>query len=476
MDTGQSWVRREYLLVGYNLVNLVLINPIANTRDMKKDKKFRDPIHGFISVSPVELKIINSPIFQRTRNIKQLSLGHYVYHGAEHSRFGHMIGAAHLAGRAFDSLINNAEELGQTLQLGDTDRATLRMAALLHDIGHTPFSHALDSIFGPAHEKYSQKLVSICFEDTLKKADIDADIVNNLIDGDPYPEKPYLSKIISGQLDVDRLDYLLRDSHYSGVSYGRYDLSRIIEQLAVVDNRFVVLQGGYEAVEQFIFARYQMYQQVYFHKTKRVFELMLGKCGKIVKESGFKYLQPEDLEDGSKVEEYAQYDDRWFLNFILKESKSDLRIKTIADMIKNRKPYWEVYSPILWRKKSTNVKPEPHEPLGELELVEGTLKGKLGSLGIEKHEFLTDEASRPLYKLMPDYIAKDEDDGEGSSISIYYENNQLIEPIEKRSRVVHVLGTHQPFMKRGFVIPEKYNSIRDYLKDELKFVLPEREL
>lgn len=277
---------------------------------MKKAKKFRNPIHGFIHVSPEELEIINSPIFQRTHDIRQLSLGYYIYHGAEHSRFGHMIGACHIAGLAYDSIKCNTEELGGDFQGEDIDRATLRMAALLHDVGHAPFSHSLENILHGSHEKYSKKLVKHYFEDALKKANIDVDTVNNLIDG-AYPKKPYLSKLVSGQLDVDRLDYLLRDSYYSGVSYGKYDLGRIIDQLAIVDNRFVILQGGYEAVEQLIFARYQMYQQVYFHKTKRAFELMLWKCGELLMEKGLlEYPTLKDLENESGIKEYLKRDDR----------------------------------------------------------------------------------------------------------------------------------------------------------------------
>ncbi len=442
---------------------------------MTKGKKFRDPIHGFIHVSHEELEIINSPIFQRTHNIKQLSLGYYAYHGAEHSRFGHMIGATHIAGLAYDSLKRNTEELGETFQGDDVDRATLRMAALLHDIGHAPFSHSLEKILDTDHEKYSQKLVKNYFEDILKKANVDVDAVNNLIDG-AYPKKSYLSKIISGQLDVDRLDYLLRDSYYSGVSYGKYDLGRIIDQLAVVDDKFVILQGGYEAVEQLIFARYQMYQQVYFHKTKRAFELMLWKCGKILMEKGLlQYPTLKDLESDSGIEEYLKRDDRWFLNLIFDKS-NPIEIQNIANMIKNRKPYWEVYSPISNRKKSTRIRTEPDNSIEGLEMLQTALINEGNSIGFSKHEFLTDDLSRAPYKLMPDYNISDEDDDEGNSIVIYYKNNQLIEPIEKRSHVVHTLAKNQPFMIRGFVIPEKYEAVRKYLKDTFQYILPKREL
>ena len=442
---------------------------------MQKRKKFRDPIHDFIHVSEEELEVINSPVFQRTHNIKQLSLGYYVYHGAEHSRFGHMIGASHVAGLAYDSIKRNTEELGEDFPGVDVDRATLRMAALLHDVGHAPFSHSLENILESNHEAYSKTLVKYCFEDILKKANIDVDVVNDLIDG-VYPKKPYLSKIVSGQLDVDRLDYLLRDSHYSGVSYGRYDLGRIIDQLAIVDGRFVVLQGGYEAVEQLIFARYQMYQQVYFHKTKRAFELMLWKCGELLMEHGLlEYPKLKDLEGSSGIKEYLKRDDRWFLNLIFDESNPP-EVKKIAAMIKERKPFWETYSPISNRKRSTRVKTEPDNAIEGLEMIQKALVNSMTSLGIESYEFLTDDLSRSPYKLMPDYNLSDENDGEGESISIYYKNNKLSEPIEKRSHVVFTLAKNQPFMVRGFVIPEKYEKVREHLATTFQYVLPTREL
>ena len=431
-------------------------------------KKFRDPIHGFISISSEELKIIDSPIFQRTRNIKQLSLGHYIYHGAEHSRFGHMIGAAHLAGCAFDSLAQNTKDAGEEFHADELDRKTLRMAALLHDIGHTPFSHALEDVLGSPHEEYSQQLVRVCFEDILNEAGVDVNEVNNLIAG-AYPKRPYLGKIVSGQLDVDRLDYIQRDSYYSGVSYGRYDLDRIISQLAIVNGKFVVLDGGYEAVEQMIFARYQMYQQVYFHKTKRVFESMLQKCGEILKEE-LNYPELKDLKNDSEIEKYVKYDDRWFLNSIHKSENSV--VKSIADMIRKRKPYWEAYSPTMDRHKPRHSNPGPYDSIEKLETIQDALQNNLSNIGITEYEFLPDVATRSLYKMMPDY--RTDEDEERDSIYIHYKNRHYTEPLEKRSHVVYALGTHQPYVIRGFVVPNKYDVIKRYLKDNHNLVLPER--
>lgn len=429
-----------------------------------KMKKFRDPIHGFVSFSPAEMKIIDSPVFQRMRNIKQLSLGHYVYHGAEHSRFGHMIGAAHLAGRAFDALRQNTDALSEDSD-DEHDRKTLRIAALLHDVGHTPFSHALENVLGQEHEKYSQALVKTYFGEVLEDENIEVKAVNGLIEGTPYARKPYLSKIISGQLDVDRLDFLLRDSYYTGVSYGQYDLDRIITQLAVVDNKFVVLDGGREAVEQMIFARYQMYMQVYFHKTKRMFELMLRKCGEILKDD-LQYPKPRELDNDAVVDKYVKCDDMWFLNSILQSS--DSRVKTIASMIKNRRQYKMVYAPEMERSRVEQDTLEPYDTSSKLEVIQTLLQNSLEEMGVEEHEFLADESRRDIYKLMPSYPLPDEGDGEDNSISIHYEDSKLTESIEKRSRIVHTFGVRRPSLIRGFVIPEKYDKVMEYKKRKLE--------
>lgn len=405
-------------------------------------------------------------------NIKQLSLGYYVYHGTDHSRFGHMIGAMHLAGKAFDSMKINSEKFG-SFDADKTDRATIRMAALLHDVGHAPFSHSLESILDDNHEKYSQYLINHYFKDYIENAGVKTEDVTNLIIG-AY-KKQYLSKIVSGQLDVDRLDYLLRDSHYAGVTYGLYDLDRIIDQLAVVDGKFVVLEGGYEAVEQLIFARYQMYQQVYFHKTKRAFELMLQKCGQILKENNMLEIPTlNDLKTEKGQEEYLKCDDRWFQNKIYDENNLP-EVKVIADMIKKRRPYYETYSPSTYRKPADVDAAGPDNSVKVLEPIQKSLSLNLSEIRIEKHEFLTDVTERSPYNLTSDYVSEDDVTKESNAIRIFYKHNKYSEPIEKRSHVVYALAANPPHMMRGFVIPEKYNLVKDYLKNNFDYIIPERE-
>ena len=394
-------------------------------------------------------------MFQRMRNIKQLSLGHYVYHGAEHSRFGHMIGTMHLAGKAYDSMVKNSEEF-KKIEWDPIDRKTLRIAALLHDIGHPPFSHSLEPLLEKEHEIYSTHLVNHYFRKMIEKTGVNLQDVKRLISG-KFVSKPYLSKIINGQLDVDRLDYLLRDSYYAGVNYGKYDLDRIIEQLCVVDNKFVILEGGYHAIEQMIFARYQMYQQVYFHKTKLAFELMLRKCGQILKDK--KRLDIPtlgSLESKKGQDLFLEFDDIWFWNKISKKENPP-EVKTIVEMIKNRKPYYEVY---------------PFRVNGSSDILRHIQKavGKnLEKMEIDQHEFLIDQSYRKTYRPVP-YIKPDQEDLD--SINVYYKNDG-IKPIENTSHIISNMASHNVQVIRSFVSPDKYNKVKEFLED-IDISIPDR--
>lgn len=381
-----------------------------------------------------------------------------------------------MAGLAFDSLKRNSGIMNERFDADAVDRQTVRMAALLHDVGHTPFSHSLEEILGTKHENYSKALIDHYFAPLIEKAEVKVDNIKNLISGEPYPGKPFLSRIVNGQLDVDRLDYLLRDSYYAGVTYGKFDLSRIIDQLCVVDGRFVVLQGGYEVVEQMVLARYHMYQQLYFHKTKRAFELMLWKCADMLKQKGLlDFPSLDELKQEAGRQRYAQCDDLWFLSTIYKDDNS-AEVKTIAKMIRERIPYLETYSPLAHKTKSKAVKQVPADSgsAERLEPIQTHLLKELPRLGIEEYEFLTDDSSRAPYELMPNYAISDDADAEGSAIQICYKNNKFIEPIEKRSKLIHTLAVNQPLMIRGFVIPGKYNVIRKFLQDTYDYSIPER--
>lgn len=218
------------------------------------------------------VRLIDTPEFQRLRRIKQLGLGLYTYQGAEHSRFTHSLGTLHLMTRIL-------ERLSERSGLAPEDRAAARAAALLHDVGHAPFSHAMEKVLGVHHEQMTMLAVTsteTALHETLKtySAEMPARVAA-IIEGTFKPAA--LAQLVSSQLDVDRMDYLLRDSLMTGAKYGLYDLEWIINALDIDEetDRIYVSARGVHAVEEYLQARYYMFRQVYFHRTLRSAEAVL---------------------------------------------------------------------------------------------------------------------------------------------------------------------------------------------------------
>ncbi|MBK8818635.1 MAG: HD domain-containing protein [Saprospiraceae bacterium] len=232
---------------------------------MIKKKIFNDPIYGLMSFDQeVIYKIIDHPYFQRLRRISQLALSHYVFPGAQHTRFQHALGSLHLMTQTIQLLRSKGIEISE-----DENRGVC-IAILLHDIGHGPFSHALEGMLLPvSHEKISLKVMEIIENDLGEDFTIAKKIYKN-----EYPRK-FLNQLVSSQLDIDRMDYLTRDSFFSGVAEGIIGYDRIIKMFNVVDDILVVEENGIYSVENFLVARKLMYWQVYLHKTAIVSEQML---------------------------------------------------------------------------------------------------------------------------------------------------------------------------------------------------------
>lgn len=243
--------------------------------NINKRKIFNDPIYGFITI-PDDLifDIIDHPYFQRLRRIKQLGLTNLVYPGALHTRFHHAMGAMHLMDEALDVISSKGEKITP-----EEKRGAL-IAILLHDIGHGPFSHSLENslVSGISHEDLSEMFMTKLNEIFKGKLEIAIKIFRN-----EYPKK-FLHQLVSSQLDMDRLDYLKRDSFYSGVSEGVISTERIIKMLNVVNDELVVDEKGIYSIEKFIIARRLMYWQVYLHKTVLSAENLLIKILKRAKE------------------------------------------------------------------------------------------------------------------------------------------------------------------------------------------------
>jgi HD superfamily phosphohydrolase len=242
------------------------------------ERIYRDPVHNIIRLQTdsdegeLMMRLIDTGEFQRLRRIKQLGLGLYTYQGAEHSRFTHSLGAFHLMTRVLD-------RLGERHDIKPADRIAARAAALLHDVGHGSFSHVMEKVLNFHHERWT---VQVILDDNSEigellrshSADLPAKVAS-IIEGRFQPSA--LGQLVSSQLDVDRMDYLLRDSLMTGAKYGIYDLEWIINALAIdeaADRIYVEARGVY-AVEEYLQARYYMFRQVYFHRTLRSAEAVL---------------------------------------------------------------------------------------------------------------------------------------------------------------------------------------------------------
>lgn len=232
---------------------------------MAKKKIFNDPVYGFISF-PTELiyDLIDHKYFQRLRRITQLGLTHYVYPGALHTRFHHAIGALHLMTEAVQSLRDKG------VDISDHEYEAVCIAILLHDIGHGPYSHALEhSFIDIHHEELSVLFMKKLNEEFGGKLDLAMSIFSGSY------EKTFLHELVSSQLDMDRLDYLIRDSYFTGVAEGVIGYDRIIKMLNVADGQLVVEEKGIYSIEKFLVSRRVMYWQVYLHKTVLSAEQML---------------------------------------------------------------------------------------------------------------------------------------------------------------------------------------------------------
>ncbi len=276
--------------------------------------EIRDPVHGFIALTEEEAGIVNTRIFQRLRGIRQLAMANMVYPGALHTRFDHSLGVTHVAGMLADRLLDGSA------------RRLIRLSALLHDIGHGPFSHVSEQIleqYSPGvdakirekiHEQVTAKIIETDGElaHCLGRKTC-LDVIEMLKGGDVESVN---RGIVSGPLDADKQDYLLRDSYFCGVKYGVFDLARLIECLSVYDSgterTLVATTGGVPAIEQFVMAKYYMTAQVYRHKVRLVTDAMIVRALQLgIEKDGLGWLRKLYTFDGSAefIDYFLDWDD-----------------------------------------------------------------------------------------------------------------------------------------------------------------------
>ncbi len=309
---------------------------------MNKLKIINDPIYGFINIpDPLLFDLIQHPYFQRLRRISQMGLSYLVYPGAMHTRFHHAIGAMHLMQTAISVL--RFKEVDIT---PEEEQAAL-IAILLHDIGHGPFSHALE--FNILQEISHEDISLALMRELNSSFDGKLDLAIQIFQGE-YSKK-FLTDLISSQLDVDRLDYLRRDSFYSGVIEGQVNSERLIKMMNVKDNQLVIDEKGIYSIEKFIISRRLMYWQVYFHKTGLMFEKVLEKVLQRVKflmkkgvdvpmdKNLFFLFSQENLQlNKNHLDIYTQLDDSDIIYHLKDWTKhNDFVLSYLSHMIINRK-------------------------------------------------------------------------------------------------------------------------------------------
>lgn len=419
-------------------------------------QEVRDPIYGFIKFSKWEKELIDHRYFQRLRRISQNALEEMVYPGLAHSRFEHSLGVMHLASEMFESIMNDKkskellEEKEYLPQSIDRLRQIIRLTALLHDVGQPPFSHSLegerlmktnsnDDTY--THEDYTAEIIDDAFNGSLGRwglEGITSELLRGFYEGRPLKKIhgiAFWRRLIDGQLDADRGDYLLRDSHHAGVKYGIYDRDRVLETLGVGIHpeddtpRFGIKDEGWQVAEAVVIARYKMFTQVYLHKTRRAFDIMLKKAVKrafeLDDEIGTEFPPPREFK------EYLTFDDYTLWCSMVKNSKENEWFRRIRD--RNHIRCLGEFN--------------PEEDMRFLKDIETKLKE-------EKIWYRIDDLEESWYKdrTMEEEIFLIDDDG-----SIF--------PLSEKSSIV---GKIDPFQKiRIYVKPEQKNEA-EKIKERLE--------
>ncbi|MGA1974155.1 MAG: HD domain-containing protein [Conexivisphaerales archaeon] len=281
---------------------------MRSTFEAERPIEIRDPIHGFVKVRPAEIEVVDTSFFQRLRRIRQLSCAYMAYPGANHTRFEHSLGTMHIAGLTAAILIDKG-------YLDEDGASRLRVAGLLHDVGHGPFSHLFEELLhaktGITHEDMSSRIVAETeVGEALAKGGFDRRKMASLAVGREPGGRRFMNEVVAGTLSADLMDYLIRDSYYTGAGFGRVDINRIIDSFEVVDNHLAIESDAVHSFEALTVARYEMFKAVYFHKTCRAAEAMVLRAMQLVDDE----LGLTDMRDLSR---YAQLDDEGVIYRIL---------------------------------------------------------------------------------------------------------------------------------------------------------------
>ncbi|HJM00856.1 MAG TPA: HD domain-containing protein [Nitrosopumilus sp.] len=389
-----------------------------------------DPIHDFIRVYDYELPIIDSSLFQRLRRIKQLSGAHLTYPSAQHSRFEHSLGVMHIATEAGFAL----NEKGF---LNSDDVQVLRLAALLHDIGHGPFSHLFEEVIQEkkiSHEDYGKKIIlNSEIGDILSKTGFDKKLITQIAFGESKFQ--YLNEIVSGALSADMMDYLLRDGYFTGAEHAKVDHKRITQSLNIHKKKIALERSALYSFESMMHSRYQMFKAVYFHKTVRAAEVMLIQALRLSdNEFGFTSLN---------LNEYVKLTDEFVLSSIVTSNSSKLKqAKQLAEDYQNRKLLKCVFERIL--NSRTNLKKTRTDEL-RLEI---SKKSK-----VDENEIFVDSSVTPSIPLAPSknesksIILISNENGKSSAKEMPISQIPLVSAISGYMNILRIY-THEKYRKK----------------------------
>lgn len=324
----------------------------TNAKLLPREKVFRDPVHNYIHIEhQIILDLINTREFQRLRRIKQLGTTALIFHGAEHTRFTHSLGVYELTRRICDNFLRNypSQTPGDGLW-NDQERLVALCAALLHDIGHGPYSHTFERIFNTDHEAWTVRIITAPetqVNQVLRSISPDFPEKVASVIQKTYPN-PQVVQMISSQIDADRMDYLLRDAYNTGTKYGLFDVTRILRVMRPFQDGIVIQANGMHAVEDYIVCRYQMYQQVYFHPVSRGMEVilthLLQRAKYLCEQQGSRQIQTPTLlepffENNFTLNDYLRLDDgvlNTYFNYW--QDNTDDILRNLAHRFLDRKP------------------------------------------------------------------------------------------------------------------------------------------
>ncbi|MFC3772403.1 HD domain-containing protein [Paenibacillus sp. GCM10012303] len=406
-------------------------------RQLREEKVFKDPVHKYIYVQDETIwNLINTKEFQRLRRIRQLGTSFMTFHGAEHSRFSHSLGVYEVARR----IISQFERNGYA-DWPSEERLLCLCSALLHDIGHGPFSHSVEKVFGTHHEEWTCKLVLGDTEVNRVLSEADPELPRKVSEVicKSY-EKEIVVSLISSQLDADRMDYLLRDAYFTGVHYGTFDMERILRVIRPHRGHIVVKESGMHAIEDYLMSRYQMYWQVYFHPVTRSSEIGLRKIFERAKRLygdsyPFRFLMGPLvglLENNLSIGEYLELDESYIQMTIMQWSKEqDPILSDLCERFLHRR---------LFKYTATDAWDEP---------LERELRSRLAAAGIDPDFYLEIDSITD----MPYDVYRPGDEEESLPILLLSDQEGLTEILRKSDIIRSISGIHRG--KQHIYYPEE---------------------